>query len=248
MKQLHNLNLTKLTILEFGQHLKSVTKNINQLGIITDSVLLEYLASSKQQLEAYDLAMLQIRKSDETAKIVAADDKRDRAISAFQRQLSVFELSENPDEVLAFESLNTVLKTYKGLQSWNFEEETNGIVNLLNDLNNSKYKPLIVALNMTAFVTRLTDANNSFITLFDIRTQESAGKVVYDTKALRATAKSTYSDMTDYVLAMAKAKNNDEFNKTLDVINAVRKYYADLLSKRKPATATTPAEEIPPLN
>lgn len=149
---------------------------------------------------------------------------------------------------MTFESLNTVLKTYKGLQSWNFEEETNGIVNLLSDLNNSKYKLLIVALNMTAFVTRLTDANNSFITLFDIRTQESAGKVVYDTKTLRATAKSTYSDMIDYVLAMAKAKNNDEFSKTLDVINAVRKYYADLLSKRKPATATTPVEEIPPLN
>jgi hypothetical protein len=247
MKKVQSLNLNRLSILEFGQHLKTVTQNIENLGNVTDAVLLQYLSTSNQQLAEYDKAMLQIRKSDETAKIVAADAKRDQAITRFQRQLNVFELSDNEAEVLAFESLNTLIKTYKGLQKWNFEEETNGIQNLISDLENTKYQPLIGALNMTAFVNNLTTANNSFKTLFDGRVQEVADKVVYDTKVLRATAKSTYADMIAYVLAMSKATNTDQFNKSLDVINTVRKYYADLLAKRKPATPTT-VVEIPPMN
>jgi hypothetical protein len=32
---------------------------------------------------------------------------------------------------------------------------------------------------------------------------------------------------------MAKAKNTEEFNQSLTAINAVRKYYADLIAKRQ---------------
>ncbi|MBC7642427.1 MAG: hypothetical protein H7174_08855 [Flavobacterium sp.] len=248
MKELHSLNLTKLTILEFGQHIKSINQNINQLGTTTDSVLLHYLATSNQQLAEYDKAMLQIRKSDETAKIVTADSKRDLAITSLQRQLNVFELSDDDNELLAFASINTLLKTYKGIQKWNFEEETNGIENLIADLKNSKYEPQINLLNMAGFVTKVNDTNQNFKALFDGRFQETADKAIYDTKALRATAKKTYVDMAEYVLAMSKAKDTNEFNKSLDVINAVRKYYADLLAKRKPATATVPVVEISPMN
>lgn len=248
MKVLVILSLTRLTILEFGQHIKTVIQNILKLGNTTDAVFVQYLTKIKAGLDEYDKAMLQIRKSDETIKIVAADDKRDRSISAMQRQLSVYELSENEDEVEAFRSLNTLFKVYKGLKNWNFEEESNGIDNLIADLNNSKYQPLVVDLNMTAFVTRLTTNNNAFKTLFDNRIQEVADKVVYDTKVLRRNLTNDYADMNEYVVAMSKAKNNDEFNKSLDVINAVRKYYADLLAKRKPAKDDEEEDEIPPMS
>lgn len=248
MKVLHLLSLSRLSILEFGQHIKTVVQNILKLGNITDTVLLQYLSTINQQLTDYDKAMLQIRKSDETKKIVASDLKRDHAIIAMQRQLSVYELSEEETEVEAYASLNTLFKTYHGIQKWNFEEETNGIDNLVSDLNNSKYKPLVVALNMTGFVTRLNNNNIAFKILFDGRIQEIADKVVYDTKSLRTTLKNTYEDMVDYALAMSKAKDNDEFNKTLDVINAVRKYYADLLAQRKPAKDSETEDEIPLMN
>ncbi len=247
MKELHVLSLTKLTILEFGQHLKSVNNGIALLNNTTDSVFLNYLNTSNANLVQYDKAMLQIQKSDETAKIAAADDARDVAITALQRQLSVFELSEIEAEVEAFKSLNTLLKSYKGIQNWNFEAETNGIENLLVDLNNTKFAPLVTQLNMNNFVTRIQAKNEIFKTLFAGRTQEAASKEVFDTKVLRAKAKTTYTDMIEYVLSMAKAIDSDEFNKALGVINTVRKYYADLLAKRKPATATTPTEPIPPM-
>ncbi len=53
--------------------------------------------------------------------------------------------------------------------------------------------------------------------------------------------------MFKHVLSILKINTNEEFNKTLDVINTVRKYYSDLLARRKPATKVTPAEPIPPI-
>jgi Family of unknown function (DUF6261) len=248
MKQLQPLNLTRLSILEFGQHLKSVNSGIETLNNVTDAVFANYLTTSNANLVNYDKAMLQVQKSDETAKIVTADIQRDIAITALQRQLNVYELSEIDAEVNAYTSLNTLLKTYKGIQRWNFEEESNGVDNLLSDLKNPKYLPIVTLLSMNSFVTRIATKNEVFKTIFATRTQEVAVKEVFDTKALRNTAKITYVDMIEYVLSMAKAKNTPEFNNALDVINTVRKYYADLLAKRKAANATTPEVAIPPMN
>lgn len=250
MKKLETINLARLSVLEFGQHVKSIATNINLLGagFVTDTTLSNYLSVLNTKSIDYDKAMLQIAKSDETAKIVLADDKRDTAIKATLRQLSVFELSEDPLELLSYESLNTLFKVYKDVQTWNFEEESNGIDNLVNDLKSTKYAAHITKLKMTAFVTRIETNNTAFKTLFAGRTQETVGKVVYDVKVMRADIKTVYNDMAEYVLSMSKAKDIAQYNSPLNVINTVRKYYADLLAKRKPAKkgeTVVPIEPMP---
>jgi hypothetical protein len=247
MKLLEGVNLTKLTNLEFGQHVKSVNDGITALNIVTNENFKNYQSQLLAAIANYDKAMVQIKKSDETAKITAADTLRDIAISALNRYLNVFELSEIEAEVLAFQSLNTLLKQYKGIQKWNFEEETNGIESLLKDLNSDKYLPSVTLLKMNDYVARVTTTNSAFKTVFGGRTQESASKEVFDVKKLRADLKTTYVDMIDYVLVMSKALNNDEFNKSLDVINTVRKYYSDLIAKRKPALKNVTEEAIAPM-
>jgi Family of unknown function (DUF6261) len=247
MKELHRLQLTALSNLEFGQHIKSVTTGINK-NTIADAILKNYLSKIAVEMASYDKAQLQIQKSDETAKIVASDHIRDIAISAFMRQLSVYELSEVETEVLAHTSLNNLLKTYKGIQTWNFEEQSNGVDKLIADLNNDKYLPSVSLLKMNDFVTRIVLKNESFKIIFAGRTQEVASKEVFDSKKLRASCKTIYNDMIVYVLSMAKAQDTPEFNTSLDLINAVRKYYSDLLAKRKPATATVPAVAIPAMS
>jgi hypothetical protein len=247
MKELHSLNLGKLSVLEFGQHLKTVNNGIAALGFPVDVDFKAYQTKSNLEIVEYDKAMLQVRKSDETEKIATADRLRDNALSATTRQLSVFELSENENEVLAYKSLNTLFKTYKGIQAWNFEEETNGIDNLIADLNNAKYLPSVTLLNMGELVTRIGNKNQAFKALFEGRTQETAGKDVFDTKQLRAQMTVTYNDMIAYILVMAKTKKTDEFTKSLDIVNSVRKYYADMLAKRKKLTPTSTPEAIPPM-
>lgn len=247
MKQLQNISLTRLTVLEFGQHIKSIHTNINLLGngFVTDAVLNDYLQALNTKMEGYDKAMLQIAKSDETAKIVGADKQRDNALTALTRLLYVYELSENEAELAAYESLTTLFNTYKGIQKWNFEEESNGIDNLLTDLGDAKYKAHVELLKMQAWVARIDNNNAAFKTLFAARTQEASGKESFDVVAMRRDIKAVYEDATGYVLSMAKAQNTEQYNKCLDVINTVRKYYHDLLAKRKNGTSDTPAAAIP---
>ena len=46
---------------------------------------------------------------------------------------------------------------------------------------------------------------------------------------------------------MARATGQEQYTKTLDVINVVRKYYADLLAKRKGTKKGEMEEPIPPM-
>ncbi len=250
MKTLHPLSVTRLTVLEFGQHIKSVLENINALGanFITDAAVINYVQSLSGKMSNYDAAVLKVAKSDETLKLAEADKLRDNAITSLTRLVSVYELSPNDNEVDAYKSLQTLLNTYKGLQRWNFEEETNGIDNLLADFANPKYTPHITLLNVTPWITQLTAANTNFRTLFTVRTQETSAKQSFDVGAMRKEIKIVYDDAANYILSMAKAQNTDQYNKTLDVINAIRKYYYDLLAKRKPSEDGTPPTPIPPMS
>lgn len=249
MKQLQFLTLTRLSVLEFGQHIKRVLENIQLLGkdLITDKVLDEYLTTLNAEAAEYDKAMLQIAKSDETARITAADKRRDNAISTLTRYLSVFEFAEDDAEHEAYQSLYIVFNTYKGMQRWNLEEETNGIDNLLADLAADKYRPLVQLLGMQRYVERLATHNTAFKTLFSNRVQEVSAKEIYDVPVMRRVLKEKYNDMTAYVLLMAKRQDAEQYNKCLDVINTVRKYYHDLLAKRKPGNDGEPDAPIPPM-
>jgi Family of unknown function (DUF6261) len=249
MKPLQTLSLTRLSVLEFGQHIKSILANIDLLGqdFISDPVLTHYLQTLRNEMVTYDKAMLPIAKSDETAKIAAADKHRDNAVSALTRQLWVYEVSDDDAELAAYESLSTLFDTYNGIQKWSLEEETNGIDHLLADLLNSKYKPHVELLLMLRYVNRLEAANSAFKNLFMSRTKEATGKPKYDVPAMRKAIKTVYEDMVGYVLSMAKAKKTEPYLKTLDVINTVRKYYHDLLAKRKPGSDDMPDASIPPM-
>lgn len=249
MKKLVPLTMSRLQNLEVGQHVKSVLKGIDDLGsgLVTDSVLQQYLAKIAEASQLYDKALLKTTKSDETLKISNADMERDKAITAFQRQLSVYELSEDDTELDAYTSLNTLMKTYKNIQRWNLEEESNGIDNLIEDLSAGKYTAHIATLHMQNLQDRVKSTNEKFKTVFTTRTNESVHTEYYDTKALREDLTLKYQVMTEYVLNLSIAHDSDTFNKPLDVINVVRKYYADLIAKRKGGQKGESETTIPPM-
>src|SRR5436190_512911 len=100
MKKLETLALSRLSVLGFGQHVTSVCEGLPLTGVgsIADEVLINFISTLNSKLINYDKAMLQIAKSDETAKIAVADKERDTAITATLRMLSVYELSNNSAE------------------------------------------------------------------------------------------------------------------------------------------------------
>jgi hypothetical protein len=247
--KLEPVNVGRLTHLEFGQHSKSIYRDIKELGngsdFIKDEVYKKYLSQFNEDSIAYDKAMVQIAKSSETEKIVNADYIRDRSYAALSRYLSVFEVSNIVEEAQAFKNLKIILNNYKGIQKWNLEEETNGIDNLVNELNNTKYNESVSLIKLAPFITRLTDDNEAFKKIFGNRTHEVASKEIFDVKVLRNNLKNSYTTMINYVETMAIAHDTEEYKQSLRVVNAIRKYYADLLAKRKPAKKGEAVEPIP---
>ena len=249
MKTLHVLNVHRLQNLEVGQHVKSVLKAIEDLGsgFVTNDILLNYLSQINTAVTAYDKAMLKVVKSDETVKIADADAERDKSITATQRYLSVFELSKEAAEREAFASLHTLMKTYKNIQKWNFEEESNGIDNLLEDFASEHYAPHVAMLHLESFVERIRTDNEAFKAVFALRTHQYITTEHFDAKVLRDDLVAKYNLLCDYVLAMATALDNEEFNTVLNALNTIRKYYADLLARRQGTGKTEPVEDIPPV-
>jgi hypothetical protein len=252
MKKLERVSITRLSHLEFGQHVKSIRDNITSGGelkkLVQDTVLLQYLDELNSKTAIYDQAMMQIAKSDETVKLAQADGLRDKALVSIQRYLNVFEHTSNQEQALAYASLKTLFRKYKGLKKWNYEEESNGLDSLIADLQGDKYGALATLIGMTDYVSKLQQSNDAFKTLFRGRTQEQSGKEIFNVKELKNDLKITYEKMVNYVLAMATALDNEEFNKSLSLINTVRKYYSDMLAKRGDGHKATTEIPIPSVN
>ncbi len=213
----------------------------------TDGPLNVYLGRLTNAQSGYKLALVQLRKNDETEKIELAGKAREKAVSAFNRAIKTHLLSEDPEEVDAAKSLNYLLKSFKNLQSLNFEDETTGIDKLVDELKKDSYQPKVTILNLGQFVKRMDASNSNFKTLFEGRMEGIVLTVSYNAKSLRKVLVKEYKYLCDYVLSMARAReDNDEFNDILLRLNNTRKYYSDLLARRAGSAADKPVSERQP--
>ena len=64
----------------------------------------------------------------------------------------------------------------------------------------------------------------------------------------RKELKAVYDDFADYVLNLAKANSNVSYVDMLSRIDIVRKYYSDLLARRKPSKTDGTPTPIPPMD
>src|SRR4029077_15431753 len=119
-----------------------------------------YVLDLNTKLQAFDKALVFVRKNDETAKIEKQDNARDLALEALKRSVSVYTISENDSEKDAAKSLKTLISSFKNLSKLNYEAESHGIDKLVEDLRSDKYEPMTELLNLNRYVDRLEDNNN----------------------------------------------------------------------------------------
>lgn len=235
MKQiLEPLTTSALTNMEAGQLFR---RHLGDLGTIDASLLIDspfnnYVQQIGNQAAIYENALAQVRKNEETQKIVDADAVRDKAVSAFSLALKLHAAAYDPAEVEASRSLGILFATYKNLAKLNYEAESMAIDKLTGELNSPAYSEKISSLHMSKYVARLNETNTTFKNLFSGRMVTTAMNETFDMKIIRIDLQSTYNDFCDYVLAMAKATDNPLFASALNLLNTARKYYADLLARR----------------
>ena len=243
---LEPLRTSILTNMEGGQLLKRQLSDLGTIdpSLLTDAPFNTYVQNLTDLAASYENALAQVRKSEETEKIVLADDVRDKAVSAFGLALKLHAASDDPSEVEASRSLSILFDTFKNLAALNYEAETLAIDKLVSELNSPAYNEKINYLHMSKYVVRLVESNSAFKTLFSGRMVTSAMTESFDLKSIRKKTFKRYSDFCDYVLAMAKALDTPLFINTLNLLNTARKYYADQLARR----TATKAEKTNPQN
>lgn len=198
--------------------------------------------SLEAQSVIFNKALAQITAKSESKELLSLDHIRDKKISTIRTQFNVYKNSDKPAIKDAYGKIKVILNAYKGLESKNYPTETLGIDNLIAELTNSTNKPLSDLLLLTEHIADLKTANDNFVAKFDKRSSEAITTETYNTKQLRKTILETYTELVNYVVVIAKRRNNDYYNNLIDTINYSRKYFADILAKNgtnPPASSPT---------
>lgn len=230
---LEPLRSSKLSQMEFGQLLRRHLADLATIdqALVTDNAYTNYLNQIAESVSIYERALAQIRKSEATDKIAKADAERDKALMAFTTALKLHSLSDDPVEVEATRSLEILFNTFKNLADLSYEAQTIGMDKLVTELNSPTYSEKVIYLHMSKYVSRMTNTNNEFKTLFSGRIVAGANTEPLDMKAIRNDLFNVYNDFTDYVLAMSKISDSPLYAAALSLLNTARKYYADQLAR-----------------
>lgn len=231
---LEPVRTTNLTNMEAGQLIRRTLDDFATIDqqLMVDAPLNAYVQEIGRQKGLYEKALAQVRKSEETEKIGLADKNRDQAIQAFSKSLKLYGVSDDLAEVEASRGLSIVFNSFKGLADLNYEAETMAIDKLVSELESPEHAAKVGLLNLGRYIGRLKTTNEAFKTLFANRLVAEASTESYDMKVIRAELMKKYADMANYVLAMAKALNSPLFLTALNLLNASRKYYSDMLARR----------------
>ncbi len=219
------IDLTHLRYIESGQFLHRFVSDFKGTGLDskTDPNFDKLYQDILQQQPIYDSALGQIFAKAETQYIAESDLVRDRKIISIRRAVSAFEYIDDPAKKIAYRHLNILLNNYKGLEKDNYESETLGIDNLLNDLNRSVYAPFVALLGIGEHVTNLEIAATKFKTIFDTRSNKTVSTEVYNAKKLRKNIFDVYVQLVDYVISTGKINGVAFYVTTLTAINNGRK-------------------------
>lgn len=234
MLKLEPVRTSDLTNMEAGQLNR---RTLDDLATINQTLMIDvpfntYVQEITRQKGLYENALAQIRKSEETEKISLADKNRDKAVDAFGKALKLYGVSDDAAEVDASRGLSIVFNSFNGLADLNYEAETMAIDKLVSELESPAHAAKIDVLNMARYIIRLKTTNEAFKSLFGNRLVIQASTETYDMKVVRTDLMKKYAEFTNYVLAMAKALETPLFIQALNLINASRKYYSDLLARR----------------
>lgn len=236
-----NIQVSSLRNAELAQFITRFLHDLKQenLDFKKEEVLSALVKKLEAALPSYQSSLGQIRGSEKSAAIYRADELRDEDIQALRDGLKAYRTSKREAEKAAYTSLKLLLDQYKDIQRKHYEEETALISNLLERLASQKYQEQIETLALKKFVENLHESHQAFEQLFASRSQEQLQKVSVDVKKMRRDLLQSYQQLVDYTAILAQVKEDELYKKFLAVLNNSRKYYADLLAKRKSQSKET---------
>ena len=231
--KIYPISTSKLQLLESGQFINRLITDFINTGIDPkkDGEFELIFNELKSQSPIYNDALMQVKAKAETESILKFDVIRDQKISTVRRAVSVYEYTDDAAQRMAYQELRSILKKYSKIEIANYEAQSLGVDKLVKELKEAKFDAMNL-LGLEFHVLNLEKANFNFKKMFDSRSSDVISTETFDTKMLRNSIFTTYKELADYVLLMAKRKKTPFFVETLKVVNNGREYFADILAKR----------------
>ena len=241
MKTLHSCNVARLQQMELITLLRETTADVETAAgnlTTTDIPLKRYLKETKDRIDPFETATRNPTKDPDTEVMHEKDRARDKAVSRFVLKFQSFKLSENEDEVNAFEVLQILWSRHRNVQGLNFSNQTGATDNLLNDLKKEPFASAVTKLHLEAEVTGIQTTNDAFRTFMANRRATARDAAMEETHIIKMRRELTdkYTSLCIYVMAMTDAYPAvPEWGRALAAINVIRKRYTELLTRRAAA-------------
>ena len=245
MKQIQNLyleNLPKGAHYSFNQ---SVVKRIKNDSVLCAKpqlipLIAKYEAAFLVEEEKFKLS----QKSEFTDSLNQLDDMRDNAYRGIKQIVGGYAKVPDAEIQQAAKALNQLITDYRINVDVQRDQESGLLSNFIADLD-GKCASHVQTLGMGKAVQVLKEANNQYIEVREVRTEERMHKEKKALETACAATDTAYRALIAMVNALAMVEGEADYADFIDYMNSlVNEYKAEVLNQpAKPSTPTQPEGE-----
>lgn len=242
MKQIQNLyleNLPKGAHYSFNQ---SVVKRIKNDSVLCAKpqlipLIAKYEAAFLVEEEKFKLS----QKSEFTDSLNQLDDMRDNAYRGIKQIVGGYAKVPDAEIQQAAKALNQLITDYRINVDVQRDQESGLLSNFIADLD-GKCASHVQTLGMGKAVQVLKEANNQYIEVREVRTEERMHKEKKALETACAATDTAYRALIAMVNALAMVEGEADYADFIDYMNSlVSEYKAEVLNQpAKPSTPTQP--------
>ena len=237
---LKRININLLTQEELVAYTRAlvVSGKSDEKYTITDAIARKYLQTLANDADEFENTLGMALSDDQNKELMEADRIRDKSVLVFRRLMQIYELSEdNSPEAVSYEKLNNLwLNKYDALPYLSLPVETEGIDNLLLEVEAPRYCNDIKTLKLTDSLKKMRATNESFKLVYANVTHKQKVQPVYDVRQLRMELIRTIELFMGYVKAVAEDSDNQEMRHLLkNIKNTTENFSEQLASKHSGA-------------
>jgi hypothetical protein len=194
-----------------------------------------------------DVSYKIVAKSSLTEEISKLDSASDSILVGFTTQIRAFMTHYDPAFQAAANRIMIVYNAFGDIRNKSYVAQTTDVVNFLQELK-GKLNSDVVLLGLQGWVTRIEQANNEFMTVFNARQNEQASKnALTRLRTCRKETDEAYRAIVNRVNAGIAFNGETKYKTFVLDINTTIDYYNNLMAQRRGRAAakknTSDAEE-----
>ncbi len=211
-------NLTKLGQLDLFQVIKNILTFLQAVDLKT--LHLEKVYNDlKSSFDAFDIAIIQDRKTGFTNSLSELDAERDSLYIGFTSYLRGCLKMPSVPKIEAAKSLLAIIEKYPYIPSLRQRDETAALTNLLQDIKAPEAVEQINLLGAMDFVNAIEEKNTAFENMYNQRTQKEAQTILEETKKARQAVEGAFRAVVSAINGLEDAMGGDAYREISDQIN-----------------------------